>query len=274
MTMAQPRGDVTALPRITPDRDASPDASSVFAVAVREEMARRRLSRQQLADTAKVSISTLEKALSGKRPFTLATMVRVEEALGVQLRKTSAKNGAASLKIVAGAAASQCAVDELGSYTRPAVQFLEGSYVTIRQSLGDLAAVYAYRTDISWDAGQSCLTFQESERIDAAFSHFGTVAIPNQTGHIYLSTNRHGQQRLAILSRPASSGEMHGLLLTLQAGRGAHLMPIATPIVLAPVEKGTKPAFGRIAAGHDAFSKYRALLKKTLADHFAMMLGD
>ncbi len=264
-------GDVATLPRIT-DRDATPDTSNQFAASVREEMARRRMSRQQLANQAKVSISTLEKALSGKRPFTLATMVRVEEALGVALRSPAAKNGAATKAVTT--SATSCAIDELGSYSRPAVQFLEGSYVTIRQSLGELAAVYAYRTDITWDAEHSCLAFKESERLDAAFSQFGTVAIPNQTGHIYLSTNRHGQQRLAILSRPTSSGEMHGLLLTLQAGRGAHLMPIATPVVLVPISKGSKPAFGRIVAGQEAFTKYRALLKKTLSDQFAMVLGD
>jgi transcriptional regulator with XRE-family HTH domain len=251
--------------------DASTDQGALFSAALREEMARQRLSRQQLADTAKVSISTLEKALSGKRPFTLATMVRVEEALGVSLRS---KNGIkANANHQAESAAATHAVDEHGSYSRSAVQFLEGSYVTLRQSLGDLGAVYAYKTDIIWDNEQSCLAFKESERIDAAFSHFGTVAVPNQTGHIYLATNRHGQQRLSILSRPTSSGELHGLLLTLQAGRGAHLMPIATPIVLSPIAKGSKPAFGRIAAGHEAFSKYRALLKSTLADHFAMILG-
>jgi transcriptional regulator with XRE-family HTH domain len=261
------------LPRIS-EYDGSADASVSFAAAVREEMARRRLSRQQLASSAKVSISTLEKALSGKRPFTLATMVRVEEALGVTLRVPPGNNSGSVTRAPVSSAATACASDELGNYSRPAVQFLEGSYVTIRQSMGDLAAVYTYQTDITWDAEAACLMFKESERIDAAFSHFGTVAIPNQTGHIYLSTNRHGQQRLAILSRPTSTGAMHGLLLTLQAGRGAHLMPIATPMVLSPISKGSKPSFGRIAAGHEAYAAYRALLRKTLSDHFAMVLGD
>src|SRR3954454_5807802 len=52
------------------------------ALVVREELARRRLSRQWLSDSARISLSTLEKALSGRRPFTLATVVRMEEALG------------------------------------------------------------------------------------------------------------------------------------------------------------------------------------------------
>jgi len=247
------------------------DDSSVFAAAVREAMARRRLSRQQLADSAKISISTLEKALSGKRPFTLATRVRIEDALGLDLRQRSAHKDGDPTATSDGRPG--IAADELGNYARPSVQFLEGSYVTIMPSLGEKASVYAYRTDISWDTARSCLVFNESERLDAAFTHFGTVSMPNQTGHIYLSTNRHGQHRLAILSRPTSSGELHGLLLSLRAGRGAHLMPVAAPIVLLPMAKSGAPAYGRIAAGHAAFVKYRAALKRTLDDHFAVFAG-
>ncbi|MGD6703624.1 helix-turn-helix transcriptional regulator, partial [Xanthomonas citri pv. citri] len=64
-----------------------PDGQSrLIAAAVREALARRRMSRQALADAARISISTLEKALSGRRPFTLATTIRLEEALGLPLR--------------------------------------------------------------------------------------------------------------------------------------------------------------------------------------------
>src|SRR5258708_12518903 len=60
--------------------------SRQIADHVREELARRRISRKGLAAQAKISISTLEKTLSGRRPFTLATTIRLEEALGVSLR--------------------------------------------------------------------------------------------------------------------------------------------------------------------------------------------
>ena len=52
---------------------------------VREEIARRRISRQALADMARISLSTLEKALAGTRPFTLASTIRLEEALGTSV---------------------------------------------------------------------------------------------------------------------------------------------------------------------------------------------
>jgi len=54
--------------------------SDAVALKVREELARRRLSRQWLADEARISISTLEKALAGRRRFTLGTVVRLEDA--------------------------------------------------------------------------------------------------------------------------------------------------------------------------------------------------
>ena len=63
--------------------------AEMIAHHVREELARRRMSRQALADMARISISTLEKALSGRRAFTLATVIRLEQALGVPLRPTS-----------------------------------------------------------------------------------------------------------------------------------------------------------------------------------------
>src|SRR6266545_4354713 len=69
-----------------PEKQLSDEQSRAVAALVRKELARRRISRQQLADQAKISISTLEKALAGRRPFTLATTIRLEEALGRALR--------------------------------------------------------------------------------------------------------------------------------------------------------------------------------------------
>ena len=110
----------------TSERQLSADQSRLVASIIREQLARRRISRQHLADQAKISISTLEKALSGRRPFTLATTVRLEEALGVSLRK----HDGAEL----GAAPANLAPGHLGYYSRPAVAWIEGSYLTLRPS--------------------------------------------------------------------------------------------------------------------------------------------
>ncbi len=73
--------------------DVEIEGGEAIALRVREELARRRLSRQWLADQSRVSLSTLEKALSGRRPFTLATVVRLEDALGTDLRGVPEPNG-------------------------------------------------------------------------------------------------------------------------------------------------------------------------------------
>src|SRR4051812_41706794 len=176
------------------ETDLSDEQSRVIAALIREELARRRISRQRLADTAKISISTLEKALSGRRPFTLATTIRLEEALGVPLRKTK--------KPVAepppAAVSSGLAPGDLGFYARPAVSWLEGAYLTLRPSFGEKNAIYAYSTEILWNDESSRLEFREAERVDAAFTQHGSVSVPNQSGHVYLITNRFGQYRLII----------------------------------------------------------------------------
>lgn len=249
------------------DGGLSAAESSAIATRIREELARRRMSRQRLADQARISISTLEKALSGRRPFTLATIVRLEDTLALPLRPIAK----AALEQASGNGGGT-APDELGNYSRAAVKWLEGSYLTIRPSFGDKGAVYAYRTDIAWDEAASCLAFREAERVDTEFTQFGHVAVPNQSGHVYLVTNRHGQHRLIVVARPIITGEMHGVLTTLQAGRGAHLSPVATPIVLQPLKPGQKATFGRVSAGQPSYAAYRALLRKTIDDHFAQFL--
>ena len=119
----------------------------------------------------------------------------------------------------------------------------KATYVTVRPSFGDKEAIFAYRTEIAWDDAASSLVFRESERQDAAYTQFGEVAVPNQSGHIYLVTNRHGQHRLITVARPTISGEMYGIITTLLAGRGSLLTPIAAPIALSADQDGPKPDF-------------------------------
>jgi transcriptional regulator with XRE-family HTH domain len=247
------------------DNQLSDEQSRSVAALVREELARRRISRRHLADQAKISISTLEKALSGRRPFTLATTIRLEEALGVALRKANA-DGAHSA-----AAMFSLAPGELGFYSRPAVSFIEASYLTLRPSFGDSEAIYAYRTEICWDAGTSSLIFRESERLDASFAQQGLVSVPNESGYVYLVTNRQGQFRLVIISRPIY-GEMFGIMTTLQVGRGNRLMPVSTPIAYVSLKRLAEVEFGRIAAGHACYETYRNYLKRTIEEPFALFL--
>jgi transcriptional regulator with XRE-family HTH domain len=239
--------------------------SRLIADHIREELARRRISRKSLAELAKISISTLEKTLSGSRPLTLATTIRLEQALGIDLR--------ARLTPAPAPAAQGLAPGDLGSYSRPAVSWIEGAYLTLRPSFGDPEALYAYRVEISWSDESSSLVFCESERIDAAFTQAGTVSVPNQSGHIYLVTNRHGQYRLVIVSRPTISGEMHGILTTLRVGRGSQLTPVSAPVAMVPMRAVEAIRFGQIRADDSCYERYRAYLRRTVEDQFAVFLS-
>ena len=250
----------------TPDKQLSAEQSRQIADTIREEIARRRISRQSLAELAKLSLSTLEKVLGGRRPFTLATTVRLEQALGVSLRK------AAEVTAPAAPANGDVAPDSLGAYSRRAVTWIEGAYVTIRPSFGDKGAIFAYRTEISWDETASSLVFHERERQDAAYTQFGEVSVPNQSGHIYLVTNRHGQHRLITVARLAISGEMYGIITTLLAGRGSLLTPIAAPIAYVPIKMVESPSFGRISPDNANYVRYREHLRRTVDEPFAMFL--
>ena len=249
------------------DRQLSAEQSRWIAATIREELARRRISRQHLAEQAKLSMSTLEKALGGRRPFTLATTVRIEEALGVSLRK------AQDAPIVA-SSNGDVAPDSLGAYSRRAVSWIEGTYLTLRPSFGEKDSIYAYRTEIAWDDAASCLLFREAERMDAAFSQFGEVAVPNQSGHVYLVTNRSGQHRLITVSRPTITGEMYGIIATLLAGRGSLLTPIAAPIAFLPMRSAAAPAFGRISPNDACYAAYRKELRRTTDEPFALFVNS
>lgn len=211
---------------------------------IREELGRRRVTRQWLADQARISLSTLEKALAGQRRFTTATLVRVEEALGMSLRPRKSFETETHADI---------AQERLGAYSHPAVRSLEGDYLTIRPAFMTEGALVAYRTSIHWDEEASHLCFRESERADSAYNQRGDVALPHQSGHVYLVTQEAGQYRLAILGRPSIDGSMCGLLTTLQAAGGSRLMPVSCPLALLPMRLHQDPPFGLRRPGEDGF---------------------
>src|SRR4029079_10302842 len=190
----------------------------------------------------------------------------LEQALGVSLRK------APVAQVPAAPVNGDIAPDGLGAYSRRAVARIEDTYVTIRPSFGDKHAIFAYRTEIFWDAAASSLVFREGDRQDAAFTQFGEVAVPNESGHIYLVTNRHGQHRLITVARLAISGEMYGIITTLLAGRGSLLTPIAAPIAYLPIKMVDSPTFGRVSANDPNYAQYRQHLRRTTEEPFAMFL--
>lgn len=236
--------------------------NAAIAVRLREELARRRISRQALADMARISLSTLEKALSGSRPFTLATVVRIEDVLGAPLRQKAAPPTDAML-----------APPSMGSYSRPAVRWIEGTYLTLRPAFSRPDAIYAYRTEIYWDEAEGHLRFAESDRADSAFTQSGFVAMPNLSGHTYLVTSEEGQYRLIMLGRGTRERRMFGLLSTLQAGSGSQLVPVACPIAFVPQEQMDDVQFGLIASDAAICADYRQALDRAVSSDFCRWYG-
>jgi transcriptional regulator with XRE-family HTH domain len=236
------------------------EGSESVALRVREELARRRLSRQWLADEAKVSLSTLEKALSGRRPFTLSTVVRLEDALSTSLRPS---------RPAAAQPAGLFAPESMGAYARPAVQWLEGSYLTLRPSFSEPGAVFAYMTSISWDEAKAHLVFSEASRTDSQYEQKGFVSFPNLSGQIYLVTIFEGQYRVALLNRPRG-GLLNGILLTLAAAQGAQLIPAAVPIALVSTAGRPDPQVGVVRPGEECYEDYQGCVGRVTGEGYAL----
>jgi len=195
---------------------------------------------------SQVSLSTLEKALAGSRPFTLATVVRLEDALGTTLRGRPIQPDEVR----------PFAPESMGAYARPAVQWLEGTYLTLRPSFSEPGAIFAYLTSIGWDETNGHLVFSETARTDAEYQQKGFVSFPNISGAIYLVTISQGQYRVALLNKPSGKW-LNGILLTLAAGEGAQLTPAAVPIVLLPKCEGETKPIGVVRPGDDCYDEYR-----------------
>ena len=69
-------------------------------------------------------------------------------------------------------------------------------------------------------------------------------------------------------------GEMFGLLATLQSGKGATLMPIAVPIVLAPVGNFAETRFGLIKQDDELYAPYEKLLRRCVQEPFVVLQSE
>jgi transcriptional regulator with XRE-family HTH domain len=246
--------------------DFDPDELSQ---AVREVIARRRISRQALADMSKISVSTLEKALAGTRPFTLSTIIRIEEALGTRLRPSDTHLGSGSgLGAASAAHSAELAPAHLGSYSHAGIKWIEGRYLTLRPSFKSPGDLFCYAIDIQWNGDAGYLGFAESQRVDAKFEQIGVVSMPNLSGHIYLVTNDEGQHRMMVLSRPTIDGTLYGILTTLQVGHGSQLVPVSCPVALVKWEDAADPIIGTVAAGAPQYENYRQILDAAVSGDY------
>jgi transcriptional regulator with XRE-family HTH domain len=218
---------------------------------VREEIARRRISRQELAALAKISVSTLEKALAGTRPFTLATVIRIEDALGMRLRPVDTP---------AAAPPPQLAPEHMGAYSKSAVRWLEGRYLAMRPSFSSPGDIFTYLIEINWVDDAGYLGFAEYKRENERVEQSGHVSLPNLSGHIYLVTNESGQHRLMILSRPTVDGSLYGTLSTLKVGHGSQLAPVCCAVALVRYDRLIEPIVGLVPAATAQHRAYEDIL--------------
>jgi transcriptional regulator with XRE-family HTH domain len=218
---------------------------------IREEIARRRISRQELAELAKISISSLEKALAGARPFTLATVIRIEDALGTRLRP---------IDTPAATTPPQLAPEHMGAYSKSAVRWLEGRYLVVRPSFSKPGDIFTYLIDIYWIDEAGHLGFAEFKREDDRVEQAGHVSLPNLSGHIYLVTNESGQHRLMILSRPTVDGSLYGTLSTLKVGHGSQLAPVCCAVALVRYDRLIEPLVGLVPAETAQHRAYKDIL--------------
>jgi hypothetical protein len=162
----------------------------------------------------------------------------------------------------------------MGAYARPAVRWLEGDYLTLRPSIDEPGAIYAYRTLIEWDEEDCHLRFAESARLDAEYSQHGFVSFPHLSGHIYLVTQYAGQYRMILLGRPSAKGAMCGVLTSLVSGAGAQLIPASAPITLIPIRAGEAPLMGLIRPGMDCYEVYHDRVAQICRRGFALFPGQ
>lgn len=230
-----------------------------MAERIKVELARQRRDRKWLSHEAGISMSQLEKLLSGSRPFSLPSLIKIEQALQTSLTQPPSRAEALSEPV----APLGVAPDDLGAYTRASARWIMLEYVTIRPLLKGDDGIVAYRTTIYWNDDHGHLMFREDNRPDGWLCHTGDVSLPSQSGHIYLLTRAEGQFRLAILSRRAA-GVLAGEQLTLVESSAGQLAPASFALVLMPIvethQAKMHKSFGIITRNHPAYADYQRAL--------------
>jgi|SRR5581483_5954037 len=232
--------------------NATPTAEQKeIAKAIKLELARRKMPRKQLIGQTRLSLSAINKALAGQ--FSESTLIRLEDALGRSFR--AGVNGAA-----------EQAPAEIGSYLRVAVEHYVGSYLCIRPTIKKPGSIYSYVMDVTWDRAESCLVFQERERLDARHSHRGQFWIPGASPYLFLVSRGKGWLRSSAVSHLDAANEMRGILTMLHIPTGMQSLPTATPVVYIKRDNFQGDRLGVVPPDAPQFKRYRASLRDMIAN--------
>ena len=244
--------------------------------AIKTAMVEKKLTQAELADASDCHEKTIQNLLGGRsvRDQTLFDVCMVLDLDFHGLKDawhgetTAVSNGPMELKGGGGLVAPVY----MGAYTRAAVDHYIGSYLTIRRALSVPNRIVAYRTDIAWDPEWPSLLFQECDRPDAPYSHRGRLYIPASSMFIHLVSLTKGAMRMIVVSQLDRSGEMRGLITTLNKQR-ATFVPVATPIVYAQREAFKPAELGDITPENPAYDGYRRLLDETIEQGYARLVS-
>jgi hypothetical protein len=241
---------------------------------IRTAMVEKKLTQAELADAADCHEKTIQNLLGG-RSVRDQTLFDVCMVLGLDYPRVKAawKGGmAAAQPMDLQGEGGLVAPVYMGAYTRAAVDHYIGSYLTIRPAFAKPDAIVAYRTDIVWDPEWPSLLFEERERPDAPFSHRGRLYVPASSMYIHLVSLTKGAMRMVLISQIDQSGEMRGLITTLNKQR-AMFVPVSAPIVYLKRQEFKSLALGEITTKNPEYKIYKSLLETSVEEGYARLIG-
>lgn len=257
-------------------KPALPAGRSQALETLQVAMVEKKMTQAELADAADCHEKTVQNLFQGKtvRPQTLFDVCMV---LGLDFQPLRDQwdgppEVAESPMEPRGGGGGRVSPTYMGAYTQAAVDHYIGSYLTVRPSFTETGKIVAYKTDIRWDPDWPSLLFEESNRPDMPFSHRGRVYVPAASMFIHLVSLTKGSMRMVVLSQLDQSGEMRGLITTLNK-QGAMFVPVAAPIVYVQKETIEENDLGEIEPAHRCYQDYNQLLQVTLTERYANMVG-
>jgi len=244
---------------------------------IRTALIEKKLTQAELADCADCHEKTIQNLLAG-RSVRDQTLFDVCMVLDLPFEKLKAEwSGDTTLYDVPTdvpgqpAPGTDVAPVYMGAYTRPAVDHIVGTYLTIRPAFAVADMIVAYRTEIDWDPSWPSLVFQESDRPDAIYAHRGRVHVPASSMFIHLVSLTKGAMRMVTLSKLDQIGEMRGVIATVSR-HGAHAVPVAAPIVYIKQEAIETHACGHFDRSHPLYATYQTHLDACTNEGFARLV--
>ena len=210
-----------------------------IAMAIREHMARARMSREAFAFQTKLGKSTVDKLLIGL--FSDRTLSIVEETLRVRFRHFEVVEAKAD--------------PSLGGYLRSDVSIYEGPYLFIRPSFKEEKTILAFRMSIIWDDEIAGLSLRQEGEADRPQS--GVISIPKVSFHLFICSSDLSSTRHLILSRLDADLKMRGLMLTLANTFGNFYVPVSVPVALLKMPDDNDLFIGSLDSNHPMYSSYK-----------------